>query len=194
MVSIVSAVIVDVSNVEYSMFGWYKCTCIWGRFGDYFTILSDHAVVESSICEWKFSDVSEITTFCVHKEILITCMSVLLYCGVKRLPSGPNHLSHWYIQFIWIRVAVSKLVITVEWFSAYRNRKAVQNALHPIYINHHSWLHCATHNAKPCPLCKHWTQFSAYDKPFDWLEIVSRYNWPMVRTFACSSLSPCADH
>ena len=93
MVSIVSTVILDVGNVEYSMFGWYKCTCIWGRFGDYFTILSDHAVVESSICEWKFSDVSVITSFCVHQEILITCMSVLLYCGVKRLHSGPNHLS-----------------------------------------------------------------------------------------------------
>ena len=93
MVSIVSTVIVDVGNVEYSMFGWYKCTCIWGRFGDYFTILCDHAVVESSICEWKFSDVSVITSFCVHQEILITFISVLLYCGVKRLHSGPNHLS-----------------------------------------------------------------------------------------------------
>ena len=40
------------------------------------------------------------------------------------------------IWFIWIRVAVSKLVITVDWFSAYRNRKAVQNALH-INISHH---------------------------------------------------------
>ena len=39
-------------------------------------------------------------------------------------------------QFIWIRVAVSKLVITVDWFNAYRNRKAVQNALH-IHISHH---------------------------------------------------------
>ena len=34
------------------------------------------------------------------------------------------------IQFIWIRVASIKLVITVDWFSAYSNRKPVQNVLH----------------------------------------------------------------
>ena len=54
--------------------------------------------------------------------------------------------------FTWIRVAVSKLVITVDWFSAYRNRKAVQNALH-INISHHCCLHHAMHNAKDHPLC-----------------------------------------
>ena len=77
-----------------------------------------------------------------------------------------------------------------NWFSAYRNRKTVQNALHSIYKNHLCWLHYAMHYAKPRPFCKHQKQFSAYDKPFDWLEIVSWYNWPMVQTFTCSSLSP----
>ena len=38
------------------------------------------------------------------------------------------------ILFIWIRVAVSKLVIIVDLFSAYRNRKAVHNALHIIHV------------------------------------------------------------
>ena len=49
------------------------------------------------------------------------------------------------------------------------------------------------HNAKDHPFCKHRKQFSAYDKLFDWLEIVSRYNWPKVQIFACSSLSPSDD-
>ena len=68
---------------------------------------------------------------------------------------------------------MSKLVITVGWFnSAYRNRKAIQNALHIIctiyniygslfslyIINHHCQLRDATHSAKDHPLCKHWKQ------------------------------------
>ena len=94
------------------------------------------------------------------------------------------------IEFIWMQAAMRLLVITVNWFSAYRNRKAVQNASHTIYINHHCWLHCAMHNAKPRWLCKHWKQFSAYDKLiFEWLQIVSRYNWPMDQAFAWSSVS-----
>ena len=38
-----------------------------------------------------------------------------------------------YSLYGWIRVAAIKLVITVDWFSAYRNRKADQNAFHIIY-------------------------------------------------------------
>ena len=34
------------------------------------------------------------------------------------------------IKFIWMQAAMRLLVITVNWFSAYRNRKAVQNASH----------------------------------------------------------------
>ena len=37
------------------------------------------------------------------------------------------------VEFIWIRAALRLLVITVNCFSAYRNRKAVHNALHTIY-------------------------------------------------------------
>ena len=37
------------------------------------------------------------------------------------------------IEFIWIQAAMRLLVITVNCFSAYRNRKAVQNAFHTIY-------------------------------------------------------------
>ena len=67
-----------------------------------------------------------------------------------------------------------------------------QSKMHcTLYINHHCWLHDAMHNVKPPGLCKHCKQFSAYD--FDWLMIVSRDNWPMVQTFACSSLLPSDD-
>ena len=62
------------------------------------------------------------------------------------------------IEFIWIWAALSLLVITVNCFSAYRNRKAVHNALHTISES-------SMHNAKPHPLCKHWKQFGAYDQP-----------------------------
>ena len=61
-------------------------------------------------------------------------------------------------------------------------------------INHHCWLHDAMHNASPHPLCKRWNQFIAYDEHFDWLQIVSRYNWPMVKTVACLTLFPSDDH
>mgnify|MGYP001800954841 CR=1 FL=1 len=37
------------------------------------------------------------------------------------------------ILFTWILLAVSKLVITVDWFSAYKYRKAVLNALWAVY-------------------------------------------------------------
>ena len=36
------------------------------------------------------------------------------------------------IEFIWIQAVMRLLVITVNCFSAYRNRMAVQNALHTI--------------------------------------------------------------
>ena len=37
------------------------------------------------------------------------------------------------VEFIWIRAAMRLLVITVNCFNAYRNRKAVHNAFHTIY-------------------------------------------------------------
>ena len=62
------------------------------------------------------------------------------------------------------------------------------------YINHHCCLQDMMHNAKPYPLCKHWKQFSACDMPFDWQNMVSRYNWPMAQTTACPSHPPTNDH
>ena len=92
---------------------------------------------------------------------------------------------------------MSKLVTTVNWFSACRNRKAVHPTMHcTLYKSslRTAWrqrvlFDDAMHNAKDHPLWKHCKQFSAYDKRFDWLEIVSRYNWPKVQIFAYSSLS-----
>ena len=85
------------------------------------------------------------------------------------------------IQFIWIRVAVNKLVITVEskkyniplveWFSAYRNRKAVQNALHIIYKPSLLTAWCNAQCKRPPT--EYWKRFTALgwapDEHFDWL-------------------------
>ena len=44
------------------------------------------------------------------------------------------------IWFIWIWTALSMLVITVNWFSGYRNRTTVKNALQTLYITLRCWL------------------------------------------------------
>ena len=101
--------------------------------------------------------------------------------------------NHWYRVYM----DSSSYEITghhCKLFQCLQKQEGSPECISHYILNHHCWLHYAMHNAKPRPLCKHWKQFSAYDKHFDWLEIVSRYNWPMVQTFACSSLSPIDDH
>ena len=57
----------------------------------------------------------------------------------KKMTNKTNHITftdtYIHVVYIWIRVAVSKLVVivTVEWLSAYRNRKAVQDTWHILY-------------------------------------------------------------
>ena len=98
-------------------------------------------------------------------------------------------------QALYVYIYVLYIDIEFLWIRAVLTETGKQSKMHcTLYINHHCWLHHAMHDAKPSPYCKHWKQFSAYDKPFDWLEIVSRYNRPMVQTFACSSLSPSDNH
>ena len=70
------------------------------------------------------------------------------------------------IQFIWIRVAVNKLVITVEHWMCCRvvqympmgsvlTDTGKQSKMDcKSYISHHCWLHDVMHNAKDHPLCK----------------------------------------
>ena len=99
------------------------------------------------------------------------------------------HLATYKINVALLSYPEGILYSLVDWFlSAYRNRKAVQNALR-IYISHHCWLSHAMHNAKYHPLC-----VSTYDKPFDWLKINSRFNDPMAQVIsACPHLSPSDD-
>ena len=92
------------------------------------------------------------------------------------------------ISVIWIWEAVSKLVITVDWCSAYRNRKAVQNALH-IYISHHCWLHHAMHNAKDDPVfvstenkCLWWTFWLAEDK--QWIQLSNGSGFCLLKSLS----------
>ena len=125
----------------------------------------------------------------------------------------PSTVSHWYTVYMdsssceqtghHCRVKEYNIPL-VEWFSAYRNRKAVQNALHIIYIEYNIILFViykpslliAWCNAQ-CkrPPTEYWKRFTALGWAFwlAWLEIIIRFNYPMAQVSACSHISPSDD-
>ena len=67
--------------------------------------------------------------------ILQCVSSCSVVAGFNRVASYFHLLvgmDHWYSLY-GFQLAVSKLVITVEWFSAYRNRMAVHHPMHIVY-------------------------------------------------------------
>ena len=82
----------------------------------------------------------DINIIAILLNVCIVCLELVLQekTLVMVMKNKPNSMLHVHerlsidIEFIWIQAAMRLLVITVNCFSAYRTRMAVQNALHTI--------------------------------------------------------------